>query len=551
MRFLSIFGGLGAFLFTWPALAAGAATATTAAGGTDATFGVDSAAPAMMAGQPMAAWLVILPIALPLLGCAITLTLRRRLEWQLPIAMLSLIGGLLAAAGLFAYVSANGPIMMAMGDWLPPFAIVLAIDQLSALFVFVTALVGVIGLTYARADIGREGVRYGFYTFYCLLIAGVSGAFSTGDIFNLYVWFEVFLVSSFGLIVLGGTRIQLDGAVKYGVLNLIATTVFLIAIGFLYGATGTLNIADLQQVLSGQTSVTMTTIGALFLLGFAMKAASFPLHFWLPASYHTPKVIVSAIFAGLLTKVGVYCLMRVLIMMFGDSGNGLMPYIAVLGILTTMLGAFGALAQDELKRMAAFLVISGIGIMMIGIGLDTEAGLTGAIVYAVHSIFAMTALFLVLGLTEKVAGTDTLWRPGGLYSTHGLVAALFLVFGFAASGLPPFSGFWPKLMLVQASLAQPGWLAVLCALAIILGGFLTTIVVGRAWALVFLRPAATGAGAAAAPVTTSRVDPATLVLAAVVVGLGLFPRLVIGPAESGARAILDPAPYVSRVLEVN
>ena len=223
MPFASIIGALCALVLVRPSLAAAAA---------EATFGAQSEAPAMMAGsQPLAGWLVILPIALPLIGSAITLTMRSRLEWQLPVATAALIGAVLAAAGLFAQVSAHGPIMMAMGDWVPPFSIVLAIDALSALFVLVTTIVGLVGLIYARSDIDGEGVRYGFYTFYLLLIAGVGGAFSTGDIFNLYVWFEVFLVSSFGLLVLGGTRIQLDGAVKYGVLNLIATTMFLIAVG--------------------------------------------------------------------------------------------------------------------------------------------------------------------------------------------------------------------------------------------------------------------------------------------------------------------------------
>ena len=503
----------------------------------------------MLSGaQPLAGWLVILPIALPLIGSALSLTLRSRTDLQYLIAVIAMAGGLAASIGLFAQVSAHGPIMMAMGNWMPPFGIVVAIDPLGALLVLVTAIVGLVGLAYARFDVDGEGARYGFYSFYLLLIAGVSGAFSTGDIFNLYVWFEVFLVSSFGLLILGGTRIQLDGAVKYGVLNLIATTMFLIAVGLLYGATGTLNMADLRVVLAEDHRAPITTIASLFLLAFAMKAASFPLHFWLPASYHTPKVVVSALFAGLLTKVGVYSLMRVLVMLFGAEGAGLMPLVGFLGVATAVLGALGALAQDELKRMAAFLVISGIGVMLIGIGLGTADGLSGAIVYAVHSILAMTGLFLILGLAERISGTGSLWRAGGIYGPAGLVAGLFLVFGFAAAGLPPFSGFWPKLMLVQASLATDGWLKVPGAVGVILAGFLTTVAVGRAWALVFLRTSRAEGPAAALP--TPRREPATLALAALVIALGLFPALVIGSANDGAAGLLDPTTYVQRVLEV-
>jgi len=539
MRVLfSILGALGALLLAYPAFAA-----------TDPTFGEASGPSPMLDGsQSLVGWLVILPVALPLIGSALALTLRSRLDWQRPIAVVAMAGSALAAGALFLEVNANGPLMMAMGDWRPPFGIVFTIDALGALLVFATAIVGLVGLGYARGEIDEAGVRYGFYSFYLLMIAGGGGAFSTGDIFNLYVWFEVFLVSSFGLLILGGTRIQLDGAVKYGVLNLIATTMFLIAVGALYGATGTLNMADLRVVLASDHAAPLYTVGALFLLAFAMKAASFPLHFWLPASYHTPKVVVSALFAGLLTKVGIYSLMRILVMMFGVEGQVMMPIVGVLGILTAVLGALGALAQSDLKRIAAFLVVSGIGVMLIGLGLGTSEGLAGAIVYAVHSILAMTGLFLILGVAERLGGSASLWRPGGLYSTAGLAAGLFLVFGFAAAGLPPFSGFWPKLMLVQASLSAAGWLAVPAALGVILSGFLTTVVVGRAWTLVFLRPkSAPEDGTAVA----GRVERSVIVIAAFVVALGLFPSLVIDPATKGAAGLLDPALYIERVLKVN
>lgn len=492
-------------------------------------------------------WLAVLPIMLPFLGAALTLTLRGLPRWQAPVALVSLGLALLSAIALMRAVEATGPMVMAAGNWMPPFGIVIAVDSLGALLVLVTCLTGFVGLAYARADVGEEGVSHGFYTFWCLMIAGVCGAFSTGDIFNLYVWFEVFLISSFGLIVFGGERVQMDGAIKYGFLNLIATTLFLITVGALYGITGTLNMADIRGVLAATEDGPVATLAALFVVAFAMKAAAFPLHYWLPASYPTPKIVVAAIFAGLLTKVGVYSLLRVLVMLFGEDGTAFLPIVGWMGVLTAVLGACGALAQTDMRRMASFLVISGVGIMLIGFGVGGAEGLTGTIVYAVHSIFVMTALFLVVGVVERLAGRSGLWAGGNLYATHTLVAGLFLVFGFSAAGLPPFSGFWPKLILIEAALSAGGPTAVAGAVGVILSGILTTIVIGRAWALVFLRPRGEGAPAAAERPSAALMVPLA-VLAVVVVGLGIFPGIAVAPAQVGAAGLIDPASYVERVL---
>ncbi|WP_245943861.1 proton-conducting transporter membrane subunit [Acuticoccus kandeliae] len=500
-------------------------------------------------------WLVVLPILFPIIGAGLTLTLRNRLGLQYRVALGAMFLAAICSAALFAQVSANGPLMMVAGNWLPPFGIVMAVDPFGALLVLVTSLVGLIGLAYARGDVDEAGTQFGFYTFYCLLIAGVTGAFSTGDIFNLYVWFEVFLVSSFGLIVLGGRRIQFDGAVKYGVLNLIATTIFLIAVGVLYGFTGTLNMADIRLVIADLETAPVVTVGAMFVMAFAMKAAAIPLHFWLPASYHTPKVIVSALFAGLLTKVGIYSLMRVMIMLFAAKGALFVPMIGWLGVVTALLGAVGALAQVDLKRMAAFLVISGVGIMLIGFGYGTEAGLTGAIVYAVHSIIVMTAMFLVLGYAQRLAGVTHLTTGTDLYAVHGLAATLFLIFGFAAAGLPPFSGFWPKLMLIEAGFQTGGTLGIAGVVGVILSGLLTTIAVGRTWVLVYLRPPQDDGVPDPAPTLAAGASPrpfafSLVLLALIVVGIGLVPSPLIEAARQGAAGLLDPSAYLERVLEV-
>ena len=504
-------------------------------------------AEAMLAGDTsVTTWLTVLPILLPMLGSALTLMLRHKTAWQAPIALLALVLATAFAVMLNVLVASEGPQVMAAGNWLPPFGIVVTVDRLGALFVLATTVVGLVGLLYARRDIDESRTQFGFYTFYCLLVAGVCGTFSTGDIFNLYVWFEVFLVSSFGLLILGGEKVQLDGAVKYGVLNLVATTIFLIAVGALYGFTGTLNMADIRGVIAETEGAPLATVGALFVMAFAMKAAAFPLHFWLPASYHTPRVVVAAIFAGLLTKVGVYALLRIMIMLFAERSEVYLPLIGWLGVATAILGGLGALAQVDLRRMAAFLVVSGIGVMLIGFGLGTAEGLTGAVVYAIHSILAMTGIFLAVGLAERLGGGRTL-TGANVYARSGLVAGLFLVFAFAAAGLPPFSGFWPKLMLVQASLQTAGALGVAGVVGIVLSGFLTTVTAGKVWALTFLKPVdgtpveEDGRGGRGAVVA----------LAVLVVILGLFPRLVIEPAREGVAGLLDPGTYVTRVMEMH
>ncbi|WP_162409293.1 proton-conducting transporter transmembrane domain-containing protein [Acuticoccus sediminis] len=509
----------------------------------------DARAAAMLAGDTsVTTWLAILPILVPMIGSGLCLMLRHRVTWQAPIAMVALLLATLFALLLNGVVAANGPLVMSAGNWLPPFGIVLTVDRLGALFVLATCVVGLAGFFYARRDIDEERTAFGFYTFYCLLIAGVCGTFSTGDIFNLYVWFEVFLVSSFGLLILGGERIQLDGAVKYGVLNLIATTIFLIAVGVLYGFTGTLNMADIRGVIAAMDSGPLATVAALFVMAFAMKAAAFPLHFWLPASYHTPRIVVAAVFAGLLTKVGIYSLLRVMIMIFGEKGAVYLPILGWMGVATAILGGLGALAQTNLRRMAAFLVVSGIGVMLIGFGLGTAAGLTGAVVYAIHSILAMTGIFLAVGAAERLGGGLTI-AGANIYARSGLIAGLFLVFAFAAAGLPPFSGFWPKLMLVQASLETAGALGIAGVIGIILSGFLTTITAGKAWALTFLKPTDDGEieGPSLQPGTRSA-RAGILILAALVVLLGIVPQLVIEPAREGVAGLLDPSAYVTRVL---
>jgi multicomponent Na+:H+ antiporter subunit D len=263
-------------------------------------------------------WIVILPVALPLIGAALLLMLHslRDLHWIL--AMAVALAVIACDLELLRRTLETGPVSMTMGNWLPPFGISFTADAMGAAFALTSAAVTLLLMVYVEG--GPPGSRpQGLHRLMLLLLAGVSGCFLTGDLFNLYVWFEVMLIASFGLMVLGGTRRQLDGAVKYGFLNFLATSFFLLALGLLYGLLGTLNMADIVARAPSANPAAMAGVASLFLLAFGMKAAAFPVNNWLPASYHTPPPAVSALLAGLLTKVGVYALLRSLVMVLRRS----------------------------------------------------------------------------------------------------------------------------------------------------------------------------------------------------------------------------------------
>lgn len=507
---------------------------------------IDLAAAIVTAPTAATDWLVVAPVVVPLLTGALLLMLRHRMRLHGAIAVAGLAITAVCTALLLARVLEQGPVVMTMGRWLPPFGISFAADTLGALFAFTASLVGALCGLYSLRDIGTAGRRYGFYPFMMLMAAGVNGAFVTGDIFNLYVWFEVFVISSFGLLVVGDDESRIDGAVKYAILNLVATTLFLIATGYLYGVFGTLNMADLHgKVAAAGDAAPMMTLATLYLVAFGMKAAAFPLNFWLPASYHTPRIVTSALFGGLLTKVGIYALLRVLIMIMPSQRLALAPLIEWAAAATMLLGIVCALAQNDIRRMLGFVLISGIGVMLSGLALGNAAGLSGAILYAIHSMLVMTALYLLAGIIRDLGGSFSLGRLAGIYDKAPLLAGAALLLFFAIAGLPPGSGLWPKVMLVRASLdAGAGWLAA----AILLSGFLTTMAMGRVFLLAFWRPV----GEAGRPAGAARAPHAAMVplgaLLALSLAMGLFPEPFVAAASRAAAGLLDPSGYVGAVF---
>lgn len=505
----------------------------------------DLSAALVMQPSTLADWLIVLPVALCIGVGAILMMIRQTTRLHAPIAIAGLVLVVVLDAALLWRVALNGPFTMVMGRWLPPFGIAFTADLTGVLLALVGAIAALACAIHAGAEIDEQGRRYGFYPFLMLLMAGVTGAFLTGDIFNLYVWFEVLLISSFGLIVLGSTREQIDGALKYAVLNLLGTTLFLIAVGYLYAIFGTLNMADIARKATPLSETApLVTLASLFTLAFAMKAAAFPVNFWLPASYHTPKIVVAALFGGLLTKVGAYALLRVMVMLFPVQREELSLVIAISAALTMVLGAMGALAQNDLRRMLGYVVISGIGYIMAGVAIGTQAALSGVVFYALNSMVLMTALYLAVGHAARLGGVWTLSGLGGLYAKAPWFSAMVLALFFAAAGLPPFSGFWPKAMLTKSAIDIGAWWL---AAAILVSGFISTIALGRAFLLCFWRPAP-GVKARAAEITKGPSILPVAVLTVLIVGVGLWPEPVMRLSQNAAETLGDPSAYIRSVF---
>ena len=488
-------------------------------------------------------WVLVLPLVLCLLGSAATVMLRKAGNLSFVLTALVVLAVIACEVTLLLRVYEGGPLSMTMGQWLPPFGISLVADLFSAGFALAASVVTLVVLVYAQGERGADAGD-GFHPLVLLLLAGVTGAFLTGDLFNLYVWFEVMLIASFGLLVLGGRPIQLDGAVKYGFLNFLATTLFLLSLGLVYGTLGTLNMADILRSAPAASPAIMAAIAALLLLAFGMKAAAFPLNAWLPASYHTPPAAISALFAGLLTKVGAYALLRALVVVLPASRDLLEPALLAVAVGTLVIAPLGAIAETRLRRAVGFLVMGGVGSVLAGIAAPSLAGVGGAGLYIFHAMLTMTALYLVVGLIERATGATDTRQMGGLYAASTPLSILFLAMILATAGVPPFLGFWPKLLLLEASLGQGGWGGFILTGALLVNAVLTLIAGSRLWGHVFWRSAPDGQ--APQPVIRASFGAAAA-LVAVIIALGLWPNGLFEALNQGAPGLLDPARYIESI----
>jgi len=495
--------------------------------------------------------ILVLPIIIPLLCALSCLFFWHRTGVQLYINIIGSFALLASSILLLQNVYNEGVISTQLGNWAAPFGISIVSDILSAIMVLLTAITATAVSIYSISAVDNKRKSYGYYPVYNILIMGVCGAFLTGDIFNLFVWFEVMLISSFVLLTLGGQRPQMEGAIKYVTLNLISSTLFLTAIGLLYGITGTLNMADLAVKLREvENTGLVTAISLLFLISFGIKSAVFPLFFWLPPSYHTPPVAVSSFFAGLLTKVGVYAMIRIFTLIFLADTVFTHNLLLVIAGLTMVTGVLGAAAQNEFRRILSFHIVSQIGYMVMGLALFTPLALAGAVFYIIHHIIVKTNLFLVSGVTHRLTGTFELKKLGGVYSAYPLIALLFLIPALSLAGIPPLSGFWAKLTLIKSGLEKDSYIIVATALVV---GLLTLFSMTKIWSEVFWKKRPETEGIASGRENSDRRSLIPLLIPIIMLGtitliIGFYPEPVFSLATKASEQLLNPDIYINSVL---
>lgn len=517
-------------------------------------------------------WLAPLPVLVPLLAAAATLVFGRRPRTQRLFALIAL-GVLVTVCGMLLYMAdRDGTIAVQVGNWETPIGITIVVDRLSATMLVVSAVVLLAVAVYGAGQNIRDRTARQptsiFWPTYLVLSAGVSMAFLAGDLFNLFVGFEILLVASFVLLTLGAAAERIRAGVAYVMVSMISSMIFLVGIAVVYGATGTLNLAHLALRMTHLPDGVRYAAYGILLVAFGIKAAVFPLSNWLPASYPTAPAPVTAVFAGLLTKVGVYAIIRTYTLFFPDGGFGTLLLVA--GLLTMLMGVLGALAQNDIRRLLSFTLVSHIGYMMFGAGLTGVAGLSGAVYYVVHHILVQTTLFMVVGIIERQAGSASLRRVGGLAVASPALGLLFLIPALNLGGIPPFSGFIGKTALLQAGAQNGSVLAWVLVGGSVSTSLLTLYVMARVWSKAFWRPREQAPeghlSAAALPslvedstdmLYDERADPGglpalmvlpTAALVAVALSLTVWAGPILGMTDRAAADLRDRNPYISAVL---
>jgi len=501
----------------------------------------------------MTHWL-IMPVVLPaLLAPFIILAARHHIGIQRAFSVAGVVAMIAIALGLVAQTSDGTVLLYQLGNWAAPFGIVLVGDRLSTMMLLLMAVLALFVLLYA---IGSRWDQRGahFHVLFQFQLMGIAGAFLTGDLFNLFVFFEVLLIASYGLMIHTGGNARLRAGVQYVLFNLLGSTLFLFALGAIYAETGTLNMADLAmraQLIGADATVGIRVAAVLLILVFAIKAAIVPLHFWLPSSYAEAPPPVAALFA-IMTKVGAYAIIRVYTMIFpvdlevtsGLHGTWLLP----VAMLSLAVGAVGVLAAKKLDRLVAFAVISSMGMVMVAVGMFTQESIASALYYMIHSTLAAGALFLIVDLVRQSRGHLNLVTDAPVTSA-ALVSAMFMVAAIAIAGLPPLSGFVGKLMVLNA--AFDDGMAVWVWSFVLVSSLITIVGFARAGSVLFWKAQADSAPVAEA----GRPDPSPLSFIAVG---GLLALLVAHTVFAGriydyttvtAAQLFAPDTYIRTVLD--
>ena len=503
----------------------------------------------------MSPHLVILFILIPMFTGIAALLAHRFRALQRLIGLTGLVANTAVAAwALVTVASPTGEVgrilVSQMGNWPAPFGISVVVDPLSALMIFVASAVTLAVFLYAITQLPDRLESGFFHPLFHLLLFGVQWSFVTGDLFNLFVAFEIMLMASYAMFCLGTGRAQMRHAHKYVLLNLFASMLLVTGCGLVYAQLGTLNLADITRIaLAGEMPSTMTPVAMLLLVVFGSKTAIFPLWYWLPETYPTLPAVIGGLFAGLLTKVGAYVMIRVFVMTFGHAEaieGVIMPVLLVTSAVTMFLGVLGAVSMHTVRRILSIHIISQVGYMVLGIGLMTELAVAGAIFFILHNMVVKCCLFLCAGLMKSHAGSDNLDHIGGLLARAPWLATLFLIAALSLAGLPPLSGFFGKWILIHEAFVEAHWILAAVAIATSL---LTLLSMLKIFSYGFWSPPA------GRHVEAPEHRPATAG-GMIAVGLLVLMALSMGPAarpwmtacRSAASSVVNPRPYVAAVL---
>lgn len=490
-------------------------------------------------------------LLLPLLAAIVNLFFWGNPKWQRIVGSFFVLLHFSSTILLFIRLVHENILVLNVGNWLHGYGIMLAVDPLSAGMISLSSFLSVLAWFYAPRWFKSPSVSSVFNIVFFTLSLGLTGAFMAADLFNLYVWFEVMLVSSFVLLTLGGSKFQLEGAIKYVAINVFSSTIFLAGVGLIYGLTGTINMAAAGLVLDSLENQSLAQVASVFfLVSFGIKAAIFPLFFWLPASYHTAPIGISSLVVALMTKVGVYTLIRFFTIVMPIEGTILKTIFMVLAGLTMVVGVFGAAAQVDFRRILSFHIVSQIGYMIMGLAIGTPLAIAGALFFILHNVLVKTNLFFISGLIGNITGTYKLKMLGGVFAKFPILALIFAISAFSLTGVPPLSGFWGKFMLAKAGFISGDWIIVAVSLFVSL---ITLFSMTKIWNQVFWKPQPDGQTFSVETFNEIYRQNRGMVLVIVVLTIAilwvsLMPNAFIGFTERAATFLLDRNEYINAVL---